>query len=200
MYTLVGRRYWVFDMDGTLTVPQHDFSSFKAQHGLPAELDVLAGIETLPDSMQGRVHRAVDAWERELAAGARAMPDAVALLQGLRSRGVTLGILTRNTAAGAEVTLRAAGLSAYFPDPACVLGRTCAEPKPSPDGIQRLLRRWGARPEQAVMVGDWLFDAQAGRAAGVATLLVARHGPVPKAWHPFADRVVERLDEVLGEL
>lgn len=183
-------------MDGTLTVPQHDFNAFKRAHDLPEDRDVLGGIETLGPARRVEVLAAVDRWEEEIAKTARAMPDAVRLLEQLTSRGVRCGILTRNTLQGAQITLQATGLQRYFPEPAWVLSRTCAPPKPSPVGIQRLLRLWGARPEQAVMVGDWVFDVQAGRAAGAATVLVARHGPVPAAWEPFADVIVGGLDEL----
>lgn len=197
MGELLDRPFWIFDMDGTLTVPQHDFTQFKVEHGLPADRDVLGGIRTLPVGRQAQVLAAVRAWERGLADRARPMADAVRLLDALQTAGAKLGILTRNSRSGAEHTLRSAGLDPYFPDHQVVLGRDCAEPKPSPAGVQRLLDHWGAPADQAVMVGDWLFDVQAGRAAGTATVLVARHGAVPPAWRPFADRVVDSLDELL---
>ena len=197
MDPLLARSCWIFDMDGTLTVPQHDFAAFKAANGLDPDLDVLAGIDALPPERRPAAHAAVRVWEEDLARSARAMDDALALLHFLRGRGARMGVLTRNRREGAAVTLAAAGLADFFDDDG-VLGRDCAAPKPAPDGIARLLGRWGAGPSDAVMVGDWVFDAQAGRAAGTATVLVARHGPVPDAWRPFADRVVLRLDELLG--
>jgi len=194
MATLLDRPFWVFDMDGTLTVPQHDFASFKAAHGLDPRLDVLAGIDAQPAERRAALHAAVRAWDEDLAARARPMDDALRLLQRLRGAGAALGILTRNTREGATITLRAAGLAQFFADPSLVLGRDCAPPKPAPDGITRLLDLWGARPDQAVMVGDWVFDIMAGRAAGTATVLVTRHGPIPEAWRSYADQVVDTLD------
>ena len=196
MASLLARPFWIFDMDGTLTVPQHDFDAFKRAHGLDPTLDVLAGIAAEPPARHADLHAAVRAWDEALAARARPMDDAVRLLDRLRGAGARLGILTRNTRLGASITLRAAGLADFFEDPACVLGRDCAPPKPAPDGVTRLLKGWGARPEQAVMVGDWVFDVMAGRAAGTATVLVARHGDVPEEWHPFVDALVESLDEL----
>ena len=49
-----------------------------------------------------------------------------------------------------------------------------------------------AEPEDAVMVGDYLFDLEAGRSAGTATVLVDSDGTRP--WHHLADRVVQSLD------
>lgn len=45
-------------------------------------------------------------------------------------------------------------------------------------------------------VVDFEMDLRAGRAAGVATVLVDRRGR-GAAWAPLADRVVRRLDDLL---
>ena len=91
-------------------------------------------------------------------------------------------ILTRNTTAIAHATLRAVGLDDRF-DP--VVGRDAAPPKPSPAGIERILEAWGARADDAVMVGDFRLDLEAGRAAGVATVLVDPTATAP--WGHLAD-------------
>ena len=195
--TLLSRPAWVFDMDGTLTVPMHDFAAFKQDHGLPMDRDVLGGTLSLPEPRRSRVLQAIRDWEDELARTAEAQDDAVQLLEAITSRGGQVGVLTRNSKEGAVVTLGASGLDRFFGDESFVIGRDCAAPKPAPDGVELLLRRFGARPEQAVMVGDWVFDVQAGRNAGTATVLVERHGPCPADWLPFADAVVGRLDELL---
>jgi phosphoglycolate phosphatase-like HAD superfamily hydrolase len=195
---LLDRPFWIFDMDGTLTVPQHDFAAFKRRHGLPEDQDVLGTVATLPPDRQRALHQAIHDWELELAHAARAQEDALLLLEALAERGARCAVLTRNSLEGARITLDASGLAPWFPDPLFVLGRDCAAHKPAPDGIELLLSRWGAPAERAVMVGDWVFDVQAGRNAGTATVLVARHGPVPEGWRPFADAVVERLDGLLA--
>ncbi len=170
--------HWVFDLDGTLTVAQHDFAALKHDLGLDPHKAVLESIRLRPPAERAALLDSVHRWEVVLADRAVAAPDALALVQALAGRWATLGVLTRNTRETALRTLRGAGLSRFFPD-AHVLGRTCAAPKPAPDGIQMLLARWGARPEQAVMVGDNRFDIQAGKAAGVHTVWVNRVGAPP---------------------
>jgi HAD superfamily hydrolase (TIGR01509 family) len=191
------RPYWIFDMDGTLTVPAHDFEGFKKTHGLAPDRDLLSSIEALSEPRRSEVQAAVRRWEVQIVGEAASMPDAVALLDALVARGAQLGILTRNSKPGAVSTLQTAGLSTYFVDEEVVLGRFCAAPKPSPEGIHRILGRWGARPQDAVMVGDWVYDVQAGRAAGTATVLINRHGPVPSEWGEFSDVVVDSLVELI---
>jgi phosphoglycolate phosphatase-like HAD superfamily hydrolase len=82
-----------------------------------------------------------------------------------------MGILTRNSRRNALVTLDVCNLLEFF-QPECILGRESAAPKPSPAGVEMLLKTWDARPEQAVMCGDFRYDLEAGRNAGTATVYV----------------------------
>lgn len=162
---------WIFDLDGTLTVAQHDFDAMRAQLDLPADVPLLEGLEALPEPERERAHRAVEAWEWELAEHAQPAAGALELCRALRRRGARLGILTRNTSAIAWRTLEVIGLADDF-ERTCVIGRDDAAPKPAPEGVQRLLARWELEPEQAVVVGDFLFDLHAGQRAGTSTVWV----------------------------
>ena len=57
------RAFWVFDMDGTLTIPAHDFEAFKVEHGLPADRDLLSAAEDLGEPRRTEI---LDAVERKL--------------------------------------------------------------------------------------------------------------------------------------
>ncbi|MCH8138891.1 MAG: UvrD-helicase domain-containing protein [Proteobacteria bacterium] len=59
-------------------------------------------------------------------------------------------------------------------------------------GIRALLAHWDQPPTSAVMVGDYLFDLQAGRAAGTVTSYADLTGEFPFAEH--ADVQVRDLD------
>lgn len=166
---LLARPAWIFDMDGTLTVRVHDFQAFKEQQGLPLDQPILEALADRPQAQVDRVHAALRTWEQALALDARPARGAVELLTVLAERGAVVGILTRNTHDNALRTLQSAGLDGWF-QPAAVLGRDSAPPKPSPQGIEKLLAHWGTGADHAVMVGDYVFDVQAGRAAGTATV------------------------------
>lgn len=193
---LLDRPCWIFDMDGTLTVPAHDFAGFKRDQGLPEDRDILGATMELPEPRRSRILQAVRDWEDAIARNATAQDDAVALLEALRARGATLAVLTRNSREGAHITLKAAGLVDYFED-RLVLGRDCATAKPAPDGVQLVLKRANHAPTDAVMVGDWVFDVMAGRNAGTATVLVERHGPSPQDWTPWCDVQTTSLFQLL---
>ena len=49
-------------------------------------------------------------------------------------------------------------------------------------------------PTSAVMIGDYLHDLRAGKAAGTSTVLVHPGGISP--WPEFTDRCVAALDEL----
>jgi HAD superfamily hydrolase (TIGR01509 family) len=169
MTELASRKYWVFDMDGTLTVAVHDFDAIRDALGLQQGRPILEQLAEMPDNRARPLLEKLDEIEKELARRATSQRGARRLLRALERRGAKTGILTRNSHDIALATLDACGLAGYF-DPACVLGRESCEVKPSADGIRKLLDSWGAAAAEAVMVGDYLFDLIAGREAGTATV------------------------------
>lgn len=194
MIDLTRRTHWVFDMDGTLTVPMHDFAAIKRELEIPDGEDILTELARRPPARAAADRAFLAAWEEDIARRAQAQDDALALLEALQDAGARLGVLTRNTRLGATLTLEASGLARFFADDE-VLGRGCAPAKPHPGGVQVLLDRWGAQAEDAVVVGDWIYDIRAGAAAGAATVLVRRHGAQP--WEGEADLTVDDLRMLL---
>ncbi|WP_314404279.1 HAD family hydrolase [Stenotrophomonas rhizophila] len=178
-------RHWVFDMDGTLTVAVHDFERIKRELAIPVQDDILTHLAGLPAAEATAKHAWLLAHERALAAEAQPAPGAVALVRALQGAGCRLGILTRNVRSLAQITLQAIGLGDVFAEQD-IIGRDEAEPKPSPAGLQYFVQRWQVDPAQVVMVGDYRFDLECGRAAGTRTLLVnAPDNPWPgmACWH-----------------
>jgi HAD superfamily hydrolase (TIGR01509 family) len=191
------RTHWVFDMDGTLTVAAHDFDAIRRELGLRPNVPILEQLGEMSDEDARPLRERLEVIEMEIAARAEAQDGARELLKALRGRGAVIGILTRNTHHGALETLYRCGLADYF-DVDNILGRESCAPKPSADGIERLLDRWGAPPRQGVMVGDYLFDLVAGREAGVATVYFDPSGRFE--WAAEADESVSSLHELRARL
>lgn len=186
--------YWVFDLDGTLTLPVHDFALIRLELGVPPGADILDYLNALPPAEAALRHARLHEIELELTLRTDTAPGAERLLEALAGRGARLGILTRNSREIALVTLSHLGLRDYF-EATAIIGRDEALPKPEPDGIRKLAAHWGAEPSATVMVGDYLFDLQAGRAAGAATVHVDRTGSF--RWPEYADLTVVSLAELL---
>lgn len=190
---VVKRGYWIFDLDGTLTVPVHDFAAMKRQLGFPLDCDILSHLASLPPAEQRQKRLQLDQMEDHFALRAEPAEGADELLKMLHEQGVSMAILTRNSKNNALLTLGAIGLLDYFDDD-CVLGREESLPKPHPEGIHQLLNHWGAEPENALMVGDYLYDMLTARAAGVGSVHIDSGGEF--AWPQHTDLGVTSLAEL----
>jgi len=191
---ILSRPCWIFDLDGTLTVPVHDFPAIRTALGMTeADTDILHFLASLPLDEATKRHDRLIEIEYELAVKTTAAPGACRLLEQLLSRDARVGILTRNTREIALHTLGQIGLKDYF---ICddILGRNEAAPKPHPEGIEKLLLTWDKSPDETVMVGDYLFDLQVGRAAGTATIHVDSSSAF--RWPELADMTVATLEEL----
>lgn len=192
---ILSRGHWVFDLDGTLTVAIHDFAQIRAALGVPPGADILEHLEGLPEPEALAAREKLCGIEEELICRTEPAHGALALVQLLERGGVRLGVLTRNTRDNALRTLERIGLARYL-DPCHVLGREEALAKPDPDGILKLAREWEVDATRLVMVGDYAFDLQAGRAAGAATIHVDPSGLF--RWPELTDLAVGSLNQLAG--
>lgn len=195
--SLSTRTSWIFDLDGTLTVAAHDFDEIARILGVEPGTPILENLRAMEPARAKPLWDKLHAWELEVAARSRPAPHARELLEDLAARGHSFGILTRNAWENVDVTLRAAGLLEFFPRDV-VVTRDDAAFKPSPDGIHRLLDRFAAKPEHGVMVGDFIYDLKAGKAARVLTV----HYDVSGAfeWKDHADLHVRCHSELRARL
>jgi phosphoglycolate phosphatase len=72
---------------------------------------------------------------------------------------------------------------------------TAAEKKPSPVPVMHVLQQFGARPEEAVMIGDSNFDIEAGKKAGVTTVAVT-YGYRARKYLLDADDLIDDFSEL----
>lgn len=184
-------------MDATLTVAMHDFEKIRSDLGLPAGVAILESLQALPAQEQAAKGQALAAMEWDIAERSLPAEGAQELLAALQALGCPLAILTRNRRDIALHTLQATGLMAFFSED-LVLGRDCASPKPDPAGIHTIQERWDHRPATVAMVGDYLFDLQAGRAADCYTVHVARSPEA--AWKPYFDHYFPNLPALARSL
>jgi phosphoglycolate phosphatase len=94
-------------------------------------------------------------------------PEALKLLA---SRGLALACVTNKPSPFTSVLLERSGLAGLLGAVAC--GDEVARRKPWPDLVELACARLGARPSEAILIGDSENDAQAAHAAGATTVLV----------------------------
>jgi len=180
-------------MDGTLTNAIHDFDAIRESLQLPAGKPILESIAELPEAEAMQINQQLDDMEYEIASQATAQPHSEELLSLLQKNDCRIGIVTRNGHGIAKATLAACKLDHFF-NSENIISRDCCRPKPLPDGVELLLSRWSADASTAVMVGDYLFDLEAGKQAGVATVHLDTKGEFP--WPEQTDYEVVSLQSL----
>ncbi|KAB1162238.1 HAD-IA family hydrolase [Micromonospora sp. AMSO12t] len=118
------------------------------------------------------------------------------LLRTLRRRGIGLAVATGRSGVRARDLLGRLGL---LPLVDHVVGSDeVPRPKPAPDIVRRALRLLGARPGEALMVGDAPSDLASARAAGVLAVAALWGESDAETLHAAGpDVVLTRLDELL---
>jgi HAD superfamily hydrolase (TIGR01549 family) len=86
-------------------------------------------------------------------------------LNALHAAGVRMAVFTGKGKRSAAITLEKLNLSKYFDF--VVSGSDVSAHKPSPEGIQLVLKEFGVPSTGVLMVGDAVSDVQAARGAGV---------------------------------
>jgi len=180
-------------MDGTLTIPVHDFDDIRRQLGIDKGVPILEAISRMPEDKANATKVRLNEIEMEIASLGRPQPGAAALLETMLERGFKLGILTRNDEEIAVATLEASGLAGFF-ETESVIGRETCAPKPLPDGVLHLITRWQSDAARTVMVGDYLYDVEAGKRAGAQTVHFDSSGQFN--WPEFTDHKVMNLADI----
>jgi len=188
----------LFDFDATLTRPgAHDYAAIRAALDCPPRTPILEFIAALPtEEERSRANDILARYEDDAARVSLPNHGAETVVRALAGRGVKTGILTRNTLRSIRMSLRNfTGLTES--DFAVIVTREAAgRPKPHPDGVLEAARRFGVKPGEMLMVGDFVFDIAAGKAAGATTVLVTNGGPAPVC-DPAPDYTIAALPEIL---
>ncbi len=125
-------------------------------------------------------------------------PGVIETLRMLEDCAVPLGVCTNKAAPITAIALEALGIRRFF---ASIVGARDDIPrKPAPDMLLAALADLGARPAEALVVGDSRSDVGSARAAGCPVIAVSYgypHGPVADLG---ADLVIDRMPELLDHL
>jgi len=115
--------------------------------------------------------RFLDLYRSDIAVGTRLFAGMDAVLGALERRGIAWGVVTNKPGWLTDPLLAALGMSARA---GCVVsGDTLAERKPHPMPLLHAAKLLAVEPADCIYVGDAERDIQAGRSAGMTTLLAA---------------------------
>ena len=182
-----------FDLDGTLVKMRLNFKSIRRELGIP-EGDTLEYIRSLPKNESRDLLKKLETREKKAAKQAEIAEGAREILEYCRDAGIKVVVITRNSQEAASLTMEVLDLQVDM-----IISREDATPKPSPEALHFVLNHYGIEPYQMAYVGDYLYDVQAGNAAGVKTILITTQERADE-WAPTADLVALDLFEVMDFL
>ena len=208
----------LFDLDGTLVDSAPDLAGacneMRIERGLPplpyerlrrmvgsgARGMVGVSFGLAPDSPGYAELRDefLDRYQSRMTRETKVFDAMVPVLGWLERQGLPWGIVTNKATRFAAPLVASLGLAGRAA--ALVCGDTVAHSKPHPAPLLEAARRLGLAAECCAYVGDDRRDIDAGRAAGMLTVVAAwgylGEGDAPAAWG--ADHLIERPGELMA--
>jgi phosphoglycolate phosphatase len=196
-----------FDLDGTLLNLPIDYggmrralSSFASSQGFTSDFahileEIDRGSSLLPRPGNARFvegcFKIIGDYELKAAENPRMIEGADGVLEALKSEGLKIAVISRNSVKCAERSLSSLRLSG---DVDLIVGRETTErTKPDPSPVIYALGALKLEPEQTIMVGDHEYDRMSAEGAGVPFVLFGQRPGVPRS-----ARFVSHLSELLA--
>lgn len=185
----------VFDMDGTLCLPQTPmFKEMRDALGITKATDILDYVHSLPEEEQELAQEKLRTIARKYMVHMIPQPGLNELMDYIVFKQLKMTILTRNFLIPVE-HLRSNFLKDYPMSP--IITREFRPPKPAPDGILLIAETWGVDPRELIMIGDSIDDMQAGRSAGALTVLLENDVNKDVADLDVTDMTIKTLPDLI---
>lgn len=210
----------LFDLDGTLIDTAPDFIRIiglmcqQAQIQVPADELIRAQVSEGARAMVQLIYpdleinspellairqQFLDIYQQNIAVDTCLFPHMNYLLDSLDTLGLPWGIVTNKPRGLSELLLAALNLSTRCQVLVCPEDVTHSKPHPEP--MYLAAQQLGIAPERIIYVGDHPRDIDAGRAAGMPTVLAA-YGYLPPAYRDDleawqADHIVYTVEQLI---
>ncbi len=162
----------VFDMDGTLVDSKINYKAIYEALNLEPHLSIMKHIEGLPENKKKRALDIVHHFEDEGCKQSILNPGASELVDSLHAFRINTAVFTLNSRITAEKTLKLHNLGIPL-----LVSREDAKPKPDPEGLFKICNHFSTATHEALFVGDYIYDLQAGANANIKTALYAPTPP-----------------------
>ena len=176
----------IFDLDGTITKPILDFDEIRKEIGISSG-PVWETIVSMHPESRKRAEEILLGYELRAAKDAELNDGAKEIFAILKERDIECAILTRNCRKAWEIVRDKFGLVVEY-----VFTREDGPLKPDPLAVMQIIEAMGVKAERTLVVGDYLFDIEAGRRAGTQTALFVNGRNVPE-YAENADYVIDDL-------
>jgi 2-phosphoglycolate phosphatase len=209
----------LFDLDGTLAdtapdlayalncmrlsrqLPALPLSATRAYTSMGARGLLGVGLDVAPEHPEFAAMRDefLSIYAKNLCRESCLFPGMAELLDELEQRGLKWGVVTNKAERFTHPLLKLLGIDHRT---ACVIGGdTTGKTKPDPAPLFAATERMGIGAAECIYVGDDRRDVQAGRAAGMKTVVAKfgyLHGNDPETWQ--ADAMIDTPEELLNHL
>jgi HAD superfamily hydrolase (TIGR01509 family) len=185
---------FLLDWDGVIAETKLDFNAIRERYYGSKDAMLLEDACTL--TAKDRKSLMKDLQDLEVAGAKKAVPvdGAFELLKWLDKKGIPYCIISRNCARSIELAAKNIGLKL----PECEFNRDNSEYiKPDPRALAAAAHAIGVEPSRCVLVGDYIYDLQGARRAGMRAVLVQRNEP---GWDEWADAVYPTLSDFVTAL
>ena len=182
----------IFDLDGTITQPYFDFDAIREEIGLAKDSGpVLESMEKMTAQQRQDAEKILYYHEQKAVTESKLNANAKQTLSAIRAAGIHIGVLTRNKRNNALAIARKHKLKFD-----AVIDREDGPVKPDAFGVLQLCRQFGVKPEETLLVGDYLFDLLCAKAAGAVAVLLVNHDQAEE-FIEYADFCIEDISRVL---
>jgi HAD superfamily hydrolase (TIGR01509 family) len=182
----------IFDLDGTITQPFFDFDAIREEMGLAKDSGpVLESMKKMNPRQRKHAEAILRSHEERAITESKLNVGAKRTVVAIRKAGISIGVLTRNTRENVLAIAEKHGLN--FDS---IVDRDDGPVKPEAFGVLELCRRFKVKPQETLVVGDYLFDLLCARAAGANSVLLANHNKADE-FAEHADFVIENIGQVL---
>jgi len=182
----------IFDLDGTITQPFFDFDAIRQEMGLGRDSGpVLESMKKMSPERRKEAERILHFHESRAVTESRLNTGAKETLQALCKAGIHIGILTRNRRSNALAVAEKHNLKFD-----AIVDREDGPVKPDAFGVLEICRQFGVKPQETLVVGDYLYDMLCAKAAGAVSVLLANSNQAGQ-FAEHADFTIETIDQIL---
>jgi HAD superfamily hydrolase (TIGR01509 family) len=206
------KRLLIFDFDGTLFRLDVDWEKLRQElhdyfsdRGVeirfkPLWENIFRAVDSVKAGRRGAlsdVRTIVERAELKNIGRVAEMPGATSTLKLLKEGGFLMAVLSCNGRLCIERTLKKFGVLEHFDT--IVTRDDEFEIKPSPAAVEHLLKKFGVRKQDAVMIGDGWRDLEVARKSGIMSVIVS-HGGQDWGLINKPDHVIKNIGELLEVL
>ena len=185
---------FLLDWDGVLADTRLDFAPLRQKYFGGRRVPLLEAVLAMAESDRAEVMAEIYRIEMEGAASATAVDGAKSLIGWLAEAKKPWAVISRNCRDSILLAAEQCGIVL----PSVTLSREDPCVKPDPGALKLAAERLGAALTGCVMVGDFVYDLQAARNAGIPSVLVRKKTGVD--WEAEADFAYDTVGDFVEDL